>query len=180
MPPPVANEPPLSLGDVFLCPAQVKAQESADWHLDQGDRAADERKLKSALEHYQKALALEPKNLVAQEKCSEMKKRIAGTERNAKFDEYLKKADANYEKNNVKFAFLYLIEALRMYPEGSAEVKGRLVMMASGLGESALAIGAWQSWISPRPGRSRWSAKIRLWPSPTTAKFTTIANCGEN
>jgi len=25
VPPPVANEPPLSLGDVFLCPAQVKA-----------------------------------------------------------------------------------------------------------------------------------------------------------
>jgi len=111
--------------------AQVKAQENADWHLDQGDRAADEGKLKSALEHYQKALALEPKNLVAQEKCSEMKKQIAGTERNAKFDEYLKKADANYEKNNVKFAFLYLIEALRMVPEGSAEVKGRLAMMAS-------------------------------------------------
>jgi len=34
VPPPVANEPPLSLGDVFLCPAQVKrhaAEERVDF-----------------------------------------------------------------------------------------------------------------------------------------------------
>ncbi len=111
--------------------AQGKALENADWHLDQGDRAADAGNVKSALEHYQKALALEPKNLVAQEKCNEMKKKIASANSNVKFDEYLKKADANYEKNNVKFAFLYLIEALRMFPEGRAEVRDRLVMMAS-------------------------------------------------
>ncbi len=82
--------------------AQGKAVENADWHLDQGDRAADAGNVKSALEHYQKALALEPRNLVAQEKCNEMKKKIASADRNVKFDEYLKKADANYEKNNVK------------------------------------------------------------------------------
>lgn len=112
-------------------PVTAKVVESADWHLEQGDRDADAGKLKPALEHYQKALALEPKNLVAQEKYSEMKKKTAGPERNVKFNEYLKKADDNYEKNNVKFAFLYLIEALRMYPEGRSEVKGRMVMMAS-------------------------------------------------
>ena len=77
-----------------------------------------------------KPCPLEPKNLVAQEKCNEMKKEIAGAERKVKFNEYLKKADGNYEKNDVKYAFLYVIEALRMYPEGSSEVKGRLVMMA--------------------------------------------------
>jgi formylglycine-generating enzyme required for sulfatase activity len=113
----------------ILIPAKIV--ENADWHLEQGDKAADAGNVKSALEHYQKALTLEPKNLVAQEKCSEMIKTIAGAERNVKFNEYLKKADANYEKNDVKFAFLYLIEALRMFPEGSTEVKGRLVMMAS-------------------------------------------------
>ncbi len=109
----------------------AKVEENADWHLEQGDKAADAGNTKSALEHYQKALALAPKNLVAQEKCSEMEKRIAGAEWKSKFQEYLKKADANYEKNNVKFAFLYLIEALRTFPEGRAEVKDRLVMMAS-------------------------------------------------
>jgi formylglycine-generating enzyme required for sulfatase activity len=109
---------------------QDKAAESAVWHLDQGDRDAEEGKLDSALEHYQKALSLEPKNLVAQEKCNEMKKEIAGTDRKIKFNDYLKKADANYDKNDVKYAFLYVIEALRIYPEGSSEVKGRLVMMA--------------------------------------------------
>ena len=107
----------------------AKVAESADWHLEQGDKAANEGKLKSALENYQKALALEPKNLVAQEKCNEMKKKIAGAERKVKFNDYLKKADANYEKNNVKYAFLYLIEALRMFPEGSSEVKSRLAIM---------------------------------------------------
>lgn len=111
-------------------PVQANAAENADWHLDQGDKAADAGNLKSALEHYQKALALETKNLVAQEKCSEMKKKIAGSERQIKFNEYLKKADANYEKSEVKYAFLYLIEALRIFPEGSSEVQGRLVMMA--------------------------------------------------
>lgn len=109
----------------------AKGAESADWHLEQGDKAANEGKLESALEKYQKALALDPKNLVAQEKCSEMKKMIAGTERMVKFNEYLKKADANYEKNDVRYAFLYLIEALRMFPEGSSEVKDRLLLMAS-------------------------------------------------
>jgi|GEM_PF-1173298 len=107
----------------------AKVVESADWHLEQGDKAANEGKFKSAQEHYQKALALEPKNLVAQEKCSEIKKKIAGADRKVKFNEYLKKADANYEKNNVKYAFLYLIEALRMFPEGSSEVKSRLTVM---------------------------------------------------
>ncbi len=69
----------------------AKTAESADWHLEQGDKAAHEGKLNSAQEHYQKALALEPKNLVAQEKCSEIKKKIAGADRKIKFDGYLQK-----------------------------------------------------------------------------------------
>lgn len=121
----VPSEPKAEIQD------PAKTSETADWHLDQGDKAADAGNVKSALDHYQKALALEPKNLVAQEKCSEMKKKIAASDRSVKFNEYLKKTDANYDKNNVRFAFLYLIEALRLFPEGSADVKERLVMMAS-------------------------------------------------
>ncbi len=102
---------------------------NADWHLEQGDKAADAKKFKTALEHYQKALEIEPGHLVAKEKYNEMKKVIATNERSVKFKDYLKKADANYEKNNVKFAFLYLVEALRLYPEGKDDVRNRLAVM---------------------------------------------------
>ncbi|HSQ35153.1 MAG TPA: formylglycine-generating enzyme family protein, partial [Candidatus Binatia bacterium] len=85
---------------------------------------------KAALAHYQKALALAPGNLVAKEKCNEMKKWIDAGERKDKFMDYLKKADSNYEKNDIKFSFLYLVEGLRIFPEGSAEVKDRLLLMA--------------------------------------------------
>ncbi len=108
---------------------QAEAPGNAGWHLDEGDKAADAGDQRTALGHYQKALAIEPGNLVAQEKCNEMKKAIASAGRGATFRDYLKKADANYEKNNIKFAFLYLAEALRLYPEGKEDVKKRLAVM---------------------------------------------------
>jgi formylglycine-generating enzyme required for sulfatase activity len=108
----------------------AEAAETPDWHLEQGDKDADAENFKAALEHYQKAMKLDPGNLVAKEKCSEMKKKIAASERSGKFHDYLKKADANYEKNDVKFAFLYLIEALRTYPEGQPEVGERLAVIS--------------------------------------------------
>ena len=113
--------------DLGRSPAKPKPESAAPetrecrWHLEQGDRAAEAGNTKAAMEHYQKALALEPGNLVAEEKCNEMKKAIAAAERREKFADYLKKADANYEKSNIKFAFLYLIEGLRIYPEGRAK-----------------------------------------------------------
>jgi len=116
------------------------ASESADGHLEQGDRAAEAGRDREALEHYQKALAIEPGNLVAQEKCSEMKKAIAANERAVKFRDYLKKADANYEKNKVRIAFVYLVEALRLYPEGKEEVRGRLAVMEREYGQELAAM----------------------------------------
>jgi formylglycine-generating enzyme required for sulfatase activity len=110
--------------------APAKSVENADWHLEQGDKEAEAGNAKAALENYQKALALAPGNLVAKEKCNEMQKEIGAGEQKVKFMEYLKKADVNYEKSNIKFAFLYLIEGLRVFPEGSAEVQGRLSMIA--------------------------------------------------
>jgi formylglycine-generating enzyme required for sulfatase activity len=103
--------------------------QGVDWHLEQGDKAAEAGDARLALEHYQKALDKDPGNLVAQEKCSEMKKVLDASERSVKFNDYLKKADANYEKNDVKFAFLYLAQALRLFPEGRDQVRERLVVM---------------------------------------------------
>ena len=111
-------------------PEPAETAETADGNLEQGDKDAEGGNFKSALEHYQKALKLDPDNLVAKEKCSEMKKKIAASELSGKFRDYLKKADANYEKNDVKFAFLYLIEALRLYPQGQAEVGERLAVIS--------------------------------------------------
>jgi formylglycine-generating enzyme required for sulfatase activity len=116
------------------------AGESADGNLEQGDRAAEAGKAREALAYYQKALAIEPGNLVAQEKCSEMKQALAAAERGAKFIDYLKKADANYEKNKVRIAFVYLVEALRLYPEGKEEVRGRLAVMEREYGQELAAI----------------------------------------
>jgi formylglycine-generating enzyme required for sulfatase activity len=110
--------------------ASVKPVENVDWLLEQGDSEAEEGNTKAAMEHYQKALALAPGNLVAKEKYNEMQKEISTAERKGKFMEYLKKADSNYEKNNIKLAFLYLIEGLRIYSEGNAEVQDRLSIMA--------------------------------------------------
>jgi tetratricopeptide (TPR) repeat protein len=104
--------------------------ENAEGYIDQGDKAAEAEKFQAALDLYQKALKMEPGNLVAQEKCNEMKKMIAAAERGAKFKDYLKKADANYEKNKVKIAFLYLVEALRLYPEGKPDVQTRLSVIS--------------------------------------------------
>ena len=110
-------------------PAAETKTRGADWYLEQGDQAAEGGDLRTAQERYQKALALEPDNLVAKEKCRDIGLAIDRAERRAKFKEYLKKADANYEKRSVKFAFLYLVEALRLYPEGENEVRGRLQAM---------------------------------------------------
>jgi formylglycine-generating enzyme required for sulfatase activity len=109
---------------------QVKPVENADWHLDQGDKEAEAGNAKAALAHYQKALAMAPGSLVAKEKCNEMQKEISAAERKVKFMEYLNKADANYEKNNIKFAMLYLFEGLRVFPEGSTEIQSRLNLLA--------------------------------------------------
>ena len=100
-------------------------------NIDQGDKAADGENFQAALAFYQKALKMEPANLVVQEKISEMKKLIAAAERGAKFKDLIKKADANYEKNKVKIAFLYLVEALRVFPEGKPEVQSRLNVISS-------------------------------------------------
>ena len=108
----------------------VRPVENADGYLELGDREAEAGNIKAALKHYQKALALAPGSLVAKEKCQEMQKEVDAAERKIKFLEHLKKADTNYEKNNVKFAFLYLIEGLRIFPEGSAEIRSRLTVMA--------------------------------------------------
>ncbi len=117
-----------------LVPQAGKAEAAAgaegpDWHLEQGDKAAEAGDARSALDHYQKALDADPGNWVAQEKCREMKQALAAAKRGAKFRDYLKKADSNYEKGDIKFAFLYLAQALRLYPEGKKEVRERLVVM---------------------------------------------------
>lgn len=111
-------------------PAAAAVAESAEDYIDLGDKAAEEEKFPAALELYQKALKMEPGNLVAQEKSNETKKRIAAAERGAKFRDYLKKADANYEKNQVKIAFLYLVQALRVYPEGKSDVQSRMSIIS--------------------------------------------------
>jgi formylglycine-generating enzyme required for sulfatase activity len=111
--------------------AAPAAAQSAEGYIELGDKAAEAENLQAALDLYQKALKLEPNNLVAQEKHGEMKKMIAAVVRGAKFKDYLKKADANYENSKVKIAFLYLVEALRLYPEGKLEVQRRLNVMSS-------------------------------------------------
>jgi formylglycine-generating enzyme required for sulfatase activity len=110
--------------------APAAASDGAEEWIEKGDKAAEAENFRSALDLYQKALKVEPGNLVAQEKCSEMKKAIAAAERSTKFKDYLKKADANYEKNNVRIAFLYLVEALRAFPEGKPEVQSRLSIIS--------------------------------------------------
>jgi tetratricopeptide (TPR) repeat protein len=120
-------------------PAEAKSR-GADWYLEHGDQAADSGDLRTAQERYQKALALEPDNLVAKEKCRDIRLAIDRAERRAKFRDYLKKADANYEKRSVKFAFLYLAEALRLYPEGENEVRSRLQALNGEYGGDLAAI----------------------------------------
>jgi formylglycine-generating enzyme required for sulfatase activity len=107
----------------------AKTVEDADRHLELGDREAESGNAKAAMEHYQKALALAPGNLVAKEKYNEMQKMIAANEKKEKFSDNLKKSDTQYEKGDIKFAFLYLIEALRIFPEGSADIQDRLLEM---------------------------------------------------
>ncbi len=111
-------------------PAAAIVAENAEGYIEHGDKAADAGRFQAALELYQKALKMEPGNLVAQEKCNEMKKMISAADRGAKFKDYLKKADANYEKTNVKISFLYLVQAMRVYPEGMSDVQSRLRIIA--------------------------------------------------
>jgi formylglycine-generating enzyme required for sulfatase activity len=103
---------------------------TAESYLEEGDDAFASRKYDVALERYQKALTLDPQNLVIREKCREaqrlLQKREGTADAASKFGEYLQKADARYRKKDTKYSFLYLVEALRVYPEGKAEVQKRL------------------------------------------------------
>ncbi|MBN2399992.1 MAG: hypothetical protein JXI33_06585, partial [Candidatus Aminicenantes bacterium] len=110
-------------------PAQTKPIDHVDALLDQGDREAEAGNAQTALQLYQKALAQAPGHLIAKEKCSEMQKKINTLARKEKFLEYLKKSADHYEKNDIKFSFLYLVEGLRIFPEGRDEVKNRLSVM---------------------------------------------------
>jgi formylglycine-generating enzyme required for sulfatase activity len=107
----------------------AKPIENIDSLLEQGDAEAEAGNVNAALGLYKKALAQAPGNLIAKEKYNEMQKKIDTAARKDKFNDYLIKSAANYEKNDVKFSFLYLIEGLRIFPEGSAEVKERLSVM---------------------------------------------------
>jgi formylglycine-generating enzyme required for sulfatase activity len=111
--------------------SEIQAQPSTSIEalLEQGDREAEAGNTQSAMELYKKALAQAPGNLIAREKYGEMQKRIDYDSRKGKFADHMKKSAMNYEKNDIKFAFLYLAEGLRIFPEGSAEVKERLSMM---------------------------------------------------
>ncbi len=109
--------------------AQTKPIDNIDSLLDKGDREAEAGNAQAALQLYQKALAQAPGNMIAKEKCNEMQKEIDTLARQEKFTDYLKKSAVNYEKNDIKFSFLYLIEGLRIFPEGRTEVKERLSMM---------------------------------------------------
>lgn len=108
---------------------QEKPNANIESLLEQGDKEAEAGNNQGAMEFYKKALAQAPGNLVAKEKCSEMQKRIDFDSKRSKFADCIKKSDANYEKNDIKFAFLYLVEGLRVFPEGSSEVKERLSVM---------------------------------------------------
>ncbi len=108
--------------------------------LDEGDRAAEAGDLPTALARYEKALELEPGNLVAKEKRRQAAAALEAAGRETKFRDYLKRADAEYEKGNVRFAFLYLVEALRVFPEGGEEARRRLVVFQGEHGEELAAI----------------------------------------
>lgn len=108
--------------------------------LDEGDRAAEAGDLPAALARYEKALELEPDNLVAKEKRRQAAAAIEAAGREAKFRDYLKRADAEYEKGGVRFAFLYLVEALRVFPEGEEEARRRLVVFQGEHGDELAAI----------------------------------------
>jgi len=108
---------------------QAKPSASIDALLEQGDMEANAGNNQEALNLYKKAFAQSPGSLIAKEKCNEMQKRIDFDSKRSKFADCIKKSDANYEKNDIKFAFLYLAEGLRIFPEGSAEVKERLMVM---------------------------------------------------
>ena len=117
-----------------VTPATAKTETgipgTAESYLDEGDAAFASRKYATALGCYQKALTLDPQNLVIREKCSEAQrltqKQKGTADAAAKFGEYLQSADARFRKKDIKYSFLYLIEALRIYPEGKAEVQKRL------------------------------------------------------
>lgn len=121
-------------------PPQPAPAATASWHLDEGDRAAEAGDRQAALAHYEKALELEPGNLVAREKRSRMAAAVEAAGRESKFRDYLKRADADYEKGDVKFAFLYLAEALRVFPEGEEEVSRRLAVLQGEHGRELAAI----------------------------------------
>ena len=108
---------------------------TAESYLEAGDAAFASRKYDAALGYYQKALTLDPQNLVIREKCSEAQ-RLTQKQRGAadaavKFGEYLQKADTSHRNKDIRYSFLYLVEALRVYPEGKAGVQKRLRELAS-------------------------------------------------
>ena len=107
----------------------------AESYLEEGDKSFASRKYEAALKSYQSALKLDPQNLVIQEKCREAR-RMARMKQEpgaalTRFGEYIGKADERFAKKDIKFAFLYLVDALRIYPEGKVEVQKRLRDIAS-------------------------------------------------
>lgn len=108
--------------------------ESAEAELDAGDRALAAGNLTKALEAYRRALKLEPGNLIAGEKVADTQKRIAERAARDKFNDYLKKADACSARSDVKYAFLYLVQALKAFPAGDDDVRRRLQALAKSNG----------------------------------------------
>ena len=105
---------------------QTSSKDSVDSLLEKGDKAFESGKFEQALQYYQNALALDPHNVVAKEKCIETQRKIDELKKPEKFKYYINKSDASYAKGDVKYAFLYLVEAYRAYPQGATEVKVRL------------------------------------------------------
>jgi len=99
--------------------------------VEEGDRLSEDKQYSAALEKYRKAQELEPQNLVIREKVRFMQKRIDESVLTAKYSDNLRKADVAIEQKDVRFAFLYLAEALKVYPSGREDVRKRLLLLAN-------------------------------------------------
>jgi formylglycine-generating enzyme required for sulfatase activity len=97
--------------------------------VEKGDQTFASGQFQAALENYRKALAMEPENLVLKEKYNDTLAALKENKESGKFKDYLSKSDLYYQKGDVKYAFLYLIEAFRSYPDGREQVGSRLQKM---------------------------------------------------